>query len=131
MSESTSYPTQKDLDHGYLRQFTKTEYLQEIEDYYNGKIPPVSTTDHTDPMWTKKFAHTLPPLEAYKLVPPRTELVCKSQAEEIRLHFYGWDNLTEFEKRMIDEVKKHITEVLKIEIPANFDDRDILKFVQA
>ena len=42
--------------------------------------------------------------------------------------FYGWNNLTRFEKDGIVKMKKYITETKGVTIPPGYDDRDIVKF---
>jgi hypothetical protein len=48
-----------------------------------------------------------------------------------RVYFYGWNNLTEFEKKNIQDFKIYLTDVLKLKIPIDFSDRDLLKFLHA
>lgn len=50
--------------------FTVDEYEQELRDFYAGRLPMPSKTDHTDPLYNKKYAHTIPPLAAYKFRHP-------------------------------------------------------------
>lgn len=45
--------------------------------------------------------------------------------------FFGWDNLTYFEKKQLKEVKDFITKTLNKTIPENYHERDILKFCQS
>ena len=42
--------------------------------------------------------------------------------------YWGWNNLSEFEKRMLDELRTHMT-THNIIIPANFKERELLKFL--
>ena len=56
-----------------MQNFTIEEYKKEL-DYYHSKggkldVYP-SPTDSSDPLYLKKFAHNIPPLDAYKLKPP-------------------------------------------------------------
>ena len=45
--------------------------------------------------------------------------------------FYGWNNLTKFELEGIEALKKYVTKERQVELPAGYDERDYLKFVQA
>jgi hypothetical protein len=54
-------------------------------------------TDHTDPLWGRKYAHTLPPPEAYLVRPPRSERVNTLDNNNYRIFFYGWNNVTDYE----------------------------------
>ena len=43
--------------------------------------------------------------------------------------FYGWNNLTDFEITKLIELKEYMTSNQIAEIPNDFDDRDVLKFL--
>lgn len=90
-----------------------------------------SKTDHNDPLYSKKYAHTLPPPDAYRFRHPDSLLQNSKEKPTIRLFFYGWNNLSEFENQQIENIKKYLKETQKVDIPKDFDDRELLKFVQA
>lgn len=45
--------------------------------------------------------------------------------------FNGWNNLSEFEEEKLVTIKAHMKDVLKLETPPSFEDREWLKFLQA
>ena len=55
------------------KQFTLEEFNQEIQEYREGKLGEPDPEDFEDPMYYRKYAHTLPPLESYFIVPDDTE----------------------------------------------------------
>jgi hypothetical protein len=46
-----------------------------------------------------------------------------------RAVYFGWNNITDHEKKGIEDVKQWLINVKNIEIPENFTDRHVLKFV--
>jgi hypothetical protein len=71
------------------------------------------------------------PLAAYNYVPPKAKLASQSvstEEPEQRVFFFGWNNLTEFETAQITTLKGLFKEN-KIEIPDDFSDRALLKFI--
>lgn len=73
----------------------------------------------------------MPPLEAYKLHTAAMDIVSTETNTQVRYFFYGWNNLTEFEKKALEDIKEHLRTNYKTEIPEGFSDRELLKFVQA
>jgi hypothetical protein len=73
----------------------------------------------------------MPPLIVYKIKPPKWDLVNVEGDDNKRAVFYGWNNITEHELEGIDKVKKWLKDNKNCQIPLGFDDRNILKFVQA
>jgi hypothetical protein len=90
-----------------------------------------SRTDPNDPGYSLKYVHNMPPLEAYKLHKPAMDLVSTETNTQIRYFFYGWNNLTEFEKKAIEDVKVYLKVNFHKDVPEGFSDRELLKFVQA
>lgn len=111
-------------------QFTLDEYRKEIEDYKKGDLKMPSKTDFTDLLYTKKYAHTLIPLEAYRFRHPDSYRFSTKENMTGRLFFYGWNNLSQFEIDQIAAIKDYL-ETIKVVIPEHFHDRELLKFVQA
>lgn len=73
----------------------------------------------------------MPPLILYKVKPPKWDLVNVEGDDNRRAVFFGWNNITEHEIRGVDNVKRWLKVNKGIDIPEGFDDRNILKFVQA
>jgi len=73
----------------------------------------------------------MPPLEAYKFKPLRYNLVNVAGDNNRRAVFYGWNNLTDYEREAIRNVKEWIWKNKQIRTPSDVTDRDILKFIQA
>ena len=90
-----------------------------------------SLTDHTDPYYFIKYPHNLTPIAAYKMRPPKQELVSNEKNLDGRLIFYRWNNLTKFEIEQIKRFKEYLLKKKDFVIPDDFDERDVLKFIQA
>jgi hypothetical protein len=63
--------------------------------------------------------------------PPNYEKFSTEKDTDHRKVYYGWNNLSEFENNQIETIKDHMKEVMKLEPPPRFDDREWLKFLQA
>ena len=61
-----------------------------------------------DPAYSIKFVHNMPPLEAYKLKVEPMDRVSTVANTQNRFFFYGWNNLTDFEKKGIEDIKAHL-----------------------
>lgn len=74
----------------------------------------------------------MPPLIAYKTLPAGLERGGNTKEQtQNRKVFFGWNNLTQFEKEQIAECKRMVSEKYSGEIPSRFqNDREILKFCQ-
>ena len=62
-------------------------------------------------------------------LPPAALRVNTAEAVNVRLFFYAWDNLTEFEKEQIQKCKQEVIQK-KGDDKGLLNDRDILKFLQ-
>ena len=114
------------------KQFTLEEFNQEIQEYREGKLGEPDPEDFEDPLYYRKYAHTLPPLESYFIVPDDTEKQNKTmKTNNDRKVYYGWNNLTKFEEQGIENLKKNLAEKKGVQLPPGYDDRDLLKFCQA
>lgn len=73
----------------------------------------------------------MPPLIAYKTLPPGLEEGGNTKEKlQHRKVFFGWNNLTPFEKEMVAECRRMISEKYSGEIPSRFqNDRELLKFL--
>ena len=72
----------------------------------------------------------MPPLIAYRFKPTLVPVTCSEKNLQARQVFYGWNNLNDFEKRGMNDVRNWLRENKNMEIPADFSDRDLLKFVE-
>lgn len=74
--------------------WTYEEYLEELKKPIEYPDP----NDFTDARYYKKYAHNVPPPEAYYIVPDRKDQVATSEKtqNDRKLHF-GWNNVTEYE----------------------------------
>ena len=105
--------------------FTLQQYQQALQQPHQYASP----SDHTDQAYYKKYAHNLPPLDAYFIRLNNAHLNNTEQNSNQRKIFWAWNNVSDFEKRMLTELKKHM-DTHGILIPRNFKERDLLKFLQ-
>ncbi len=54
-------------------QYTYNEYKAGLELFYSNPITYANVADPSDPLYRTKYFHCMPPLEAYKLVPPHKD----------------------------------------------------------
>jgi hypothetical protein len=82
-------------------------------------------------MWQSKFAHCLPPLQAYKFVPPLKDNGGNTQEnQDNRKVYYGWDNVTNFEKTKLAELRDTLSQ-MNVVLPEYLDERELIKFLQS
>lgn len=110
---------------------TLDEYLYELKNPDLVLAQQPSKTDFSDPLYCRKYAHNMPPLIAYKVKPPKCDLVNIEGDDNKRAVFFGWNNITEYELQGIQNIKQWLRENKNIEVPPGFDDRNLLKFIQA
>ena len=72
---------------------------------------------------------SMPPLKAYRFKPPNWDGVCVPTRKQGRDYFYGWDNLTDFERQGIADIVQWIKENKGMDMPEDFHEREILKFI--
>lgn len=85
----------------FSERFTLEAFKAELEAYHrdpNADAYQCNPKDHTDINYRKKYAHNMPPLEAYRYLPPRALDVSVEGDNNKRYFFYAWDNLTDYEK---------------------------------
>jgi len=102
------------------------------EDYKISRTKPISFPDpdnRFDDGHYTKYSHNVPPPEAYFILPRRWNDVCTEENPNARFVFYGWNNITEFEKRQMQLLRDECAS-LEYPIPDNFGERDVLKFAQ-
>ena len=109
------------------KKFTLREYKEALQNGYTQPDPD----NYMDRGYYIKYAHTLPPLEAYMIRPANYERASTEKDTDNRKIYYGWNNLSQFEINQIEAIKVHMRDVLKIPSPPRFDDREWLKFLQA
>ena len=71
----------------------------------------------------------MPPLEAYRFKPYKTDLANTEGDNNKRAVFYGWNNINDYERAAIRDVKAWLIQSKKVTCPAAVSDRDILKFI--
>ena len=74
---------------------------------------------------------SMPPLICYRYKQPKWDLVNEPGDDNRRAVFYGWNNLTPHETKAIPELKVWLKTNKNMDIPPGFDDREVLKFIQA
>lgn len=75
------------------KQFTLREYKETLIGGYSHPNPE----DLNDPGYYIKYAHTMPPIQAYMVRPAGYERSSKADDVDGRKVFNGWNNLSEFE----------------------------------
>ena len=71
-----------------------------MEEYRRAVSEPIDfpdPSDHEDPRYYRKYAHTLPPMEAYFLLTPGWDCVNTDADNGAVRQVFDWNNLTEFE----------------------------------
>ena len=76
-----------------------------------------------------KYAHNIPPLAVHFVLPVGYEKPCTEQGLDDRAIFYGWNNISEFEVAQIQKMRDECINQ-DFPIPANFGEREILKFAK-
>ena len=102
------------------------------EEYKKALTEPIEyadPTDHEDPRYYKKHAHTMPPLEAYFILTPGWNSVNTELNNKAVRSVFDWNNLTQYEIDQIEKFKKQIRS-LEVEIPHYITDATLLKYVQ-
>ena len=105
--------------------FTLQQYKQALSQPCRYADP----TNHTDQNYYKKHAHNLPPFDAYFIRLNNAHLYNTEQDSNQRKVFWAWNNISDYEKRMLNELREHMS-AHNILIPTNFKERDLLKFLQ-
>ena len=88
-------------------------------------------TDVDDPLYCRKYAHNIPPLDSLRCKPLGWDHVNIKGNDNYRKVYFGWNNISQYEKDGIANVKRWLKEQKQCDVPANFGDRNVLKFVQA
>lgn len=84
-----------------------------------------------DPLYCRKFAHNMPPLAAYRCRPINWDRVNVQGDDNRRAVFYGWNNVTQYERDGINRAIEWLRKEKQVEVPEGFGERNLLKFVQA
>lgn len=83
-----------------------------------------------DPRYYKKYVHNLAPLEAYYLIPDRKDSVATDvKTQNDRRVYFGWNNVTEYEHRGMQALKRYIKAHGVDVMPPSFEERDWLKWI--
>ena len=89
---------------------TKWTYA-EYEAKMNEEIDYPNPDDTEDPRYYMKYAHTVPPPEAYYIIPERKDCVAiDDKSKNDRRIYAGWNNMTTYEKEGIAALKQFIRE---------------------
>lgn len=73
------------------KKWTYEEYLEELKKPVEHPDP----NDINDPLYYKKYAHTVPPPAAYYFVPDRKDSqALNEETKNDRRVYFGWNNLT-------------------------------------
>ena len=76
------------------KKWTYAEYLEALKEPLD--FPDPHNPD--DPLYYLKYAHTIPPPDAYYFIPDRKDDVAINKAtKNNRFVYFGWNNMTEFE----------------------------------
>lgn len=94
-ASNSASPSESTLD----VKFTLDEYRYELNN--QSQLQKPNPTDPEDPLYYRKYASTMPPLEAYKFRPVQADLVNVPGDDNRRAVFYGWNNLTDHEVKNI------------------------------
>ena len=112
----------------YDHKWTYDEYLEELKKPIEYPDPQ----DHNDPLYSKKYAHTIAPPESYLFIPDRKDGVITSQkTTKQRKIYFGWNNMTEFEKQGVADLKRYLYAKGVRQMPHMFAERDWLKWIAA
>jgi len=104
------------------QRYTLEEYKQALEE----EIEFPDKDDSEDPRYYKKYAHTLPPLDSYFIIPLGQEKVSTAENTNNR-DFFDWNNFTEFEKEKVELLRAHMRDI-NVEVPTYLTDSEILKY---
>lgn len=110
---------------------TLDEYLYEMNHREEVMKEQPSLTDVEDPLYCRKFAHNMPPLMAYRCRPVGWDRVNKAGDDNTRKVYFGWNNITQYERDGIANVTAWLLKEKKVVVPEGFGDRNMLKFCQA
>jgi len=110
---------------------TLDEYLHEMNNRDQILQLKPSKTDVNDPLYCRKYAHTMIPLISYRMRPVGWDRVNVDGDSNKRAVYFGWNNITDFERKGIADVKEWLKKTKKIDVPEGYIDRNVLKFVQA
>ena len=100
-----------------------------LEQYREALQKPIDYPDKNDPddpRYYTKYAHTIPPPEAYLTRPPGWEKINLAEASNCRVIF-DWSNISEYEKEKVKLLRVTIEE-LNVVIPEHITETTLLKY---
>ena len=107
------------------------------EEYQEELCKPIDYPDpqnKDDPRYYRKYAHNVPPPEAYFYIPPDKDAVATNdKTKSVRRVWYGWNNITDFERQGIKALKQFVEshkDYPRSKAP-QLSDRDWLKWIAA
>ena len=128
LKAETIVPTQEHVHSTLDVKWTYEEYLEELKKPI--EFPPRDEPDH--PGYYKKYAHTVPPIESYYIIPDRQEEVARDEVtKNVRRVYFGWNNITDFERAGMRALQQDIKDRGVDVMPPGFAERDWLKWIQA
>ena len=106
--------------------------FEEYEEELKKPIDFPDKGDTEDPRYYIKYAHTIPPPEAYYIIPDRKDcFALDDKTKNDRRVYFGWENMTVYEQEGVENLKKFIQESGVGDPPPYFTERDWLKWIQA
>ena len=78
---------------------TLDEYLHEMNNRDQILQLKPSKTDVNDPLYCRKYAHTMIPLISYRMRPVGWDRVNVDGDSNKRAVYFGWNNITDFERK--------------------------------
>ena len=80
---------------------TLDEYLHEMNNRDEVMKQHPSKTDVNDPLYCRKYAHTMVPLVCYRMKPEGWNKVNVPGDDNRRAVYFGWNNITDHERKGI------------------------------
>lgn len=104
--------------------------LKEYEEELAKPIEQPSLQDCNDPLYYKKYAHNVPPPDAYYIVPDRKDAFATTdKTKNDRRVYYGWNNIQEYELAGMRALQNYIHGKGVPKMPPGFVERDWLKWI--
>lgn len=109
--------------------FDKKWTLEEYEAELRKPIDHPDPNNVEDPRYYMKYAINIPPPAAYYFLPDKKDQVATNEeTKNDRRVYFGWDNLTQFEKDGMNQLKAFLAQK-GCTVPPSFEERDWLKWI--
>lgn len=89
---------------------TLDEYQYEMNNIDEILKKQPSMTDFNDPLYCRKYAHNIPPLDSLRCKPLGWDHVNIKGNDNYRKVYFGWNNISQYEKDGIANVKRWLKE---------------------